>query len=311
MITTPSGLRMRRISHALGMEVHGVDFTRPLPAAVLADLRAAYARHMVLVFPEADMSIEEHVAFSKQFGPLELHPLKALRHPVYPEAFEITNRKKADGAPSETGEIGRLWHSDGAYTVRPPTGSLLHCHALPEAGGTTWFANTAVAYETLSPGMQRLVNDYEVINDLLEGDNVTPWIKDRDAAKKAQERKDLPKVIQPMVRVHPVTGRKALYINPAVTRQIVDMTIAESRGILEHLFKHMLQPEFMYCHYWKVHDLVMWDNRSTMHLAPSDYPKDEVRAMVRCTLMGEPHGRLLNPEDGVEVTAANAAAPVM
>jgi len=289
---TASGLRIRRLAHGLGATVNGVDFNAPLPTKVRDEISAAWAEHLLLVFPDADIDLEQHIAFSRNFGELELHPLRSLRHQHYPEIIEVTNRV-ADGKPSETGEVGRIWHSDGAYTTRPPTGSLLHCRALPSAGGTTWFNNMYLAYETLSPGMQRFADSHEVVNDLLGPGIATPFMQSRRDNLLKQDREDTSEVAQPMVRVHPVTGRKALYLNPNVTRRIVDMTAEESRGILDFLFQHCVRPEFVYCHYWQLHDLMVWDNRCSMHIAPRDYDHSEVRQMYRTTLIGEQLGRHL------------------
>ena len=286
-------LSIRRLSHAVGASIKGVDFLRPLAQATVEAILDAWHEHLVLVFPDARLTLEQHVAFTRHFGRLELHPLESLRHPEFPEVFEVTNRM-IEGKPSETGEVGRIWHSDGAYTVRPPTASLLHCRALPRAGGTTWFNNMYLAYESLSAGMQRLVNSLEVVNDLLGDGAPTPFVAKRDAGTSARDKAALPEVVQPMVRVHPATGRRALYLNPVVTRRVMDMTVGESRGLLQYLFQHSVKPEFVYCHYWQVDDLVMWDNRCAMHLAPGDYPPSEVRQMYRTTLMGEPHGRYLH-----------------
>jgi len=307
MTVKPTSLTVRRLAHGLGAEVRGIDFTRPLaPATVEAVLRAWW-QHNVLVFPDAAISLAEQVAFTRHFGELELHPLKALRHPVHPEIFEITNRM-VEGRPSETAEVGRIWHSDGAFTVRPPTASLLRCLALPAAGGTTWFTNMAMAYDALSVGMKRLVDSLEVVNDLMGPGAPTPFVAKRESGQSAKERVDLPEVVQPMVRVHSDTGRKALYLNPVVTRRILDMSAEESQSILQYLFKHSVRPEFVYCHYWSVGDMVMWDNRCSMHLAPADYDPADVRQMVRTTLMGEPHGRYLHPQEAGTARKPAAAA---
>ena len=288
-------MHIARLSNALGADVSGIDLASPLDERTRNGILQAWAEHGVLLFRNADITLAQQVAFSRQFGELELHPLVSLRHPQVPEIFEVTNRM-VDGRPSETAEVGRVWHSDGAYTVRPPTGSLLLCRMIPGAGGSTWFNNMALAYDALSPLMQRMIDRLEVVNDLFDRGPVTNFVAQRDAERAAADRKAVPPVVQPIVRVHPVTGRKALYLNPAVTRCILGLTSEEGKGLLRFLFQHCVKPEFVYCHRWQVHDLVMWDNRCAMHLAPADYAPSEVRQMFRTTLAGEPHGRYLQGE---------------
>ena len=284
-------MQIRKLVYAGGAEITGLDLSKELPASVIAEIRAAWLEYVILVFPGQNFTPEQHIRFSRYFGELEEHPVKNFQGSEYPEIFEVTNRM-INGKPSETGEIGRKWHSDGAYTVRPPTGSFLHCRALPEAGGNTWFANMYMAYDRLSEKMKSIVDQLEVMNDL--GDlyrRVGPGM--RDPGKVADDLKATPPVIQPMVRVHAETGRRALYLNEAVTYGIVGMTREESQPLLEFLFRHSVRPEFTYRHYWRLHDLVFWDNRCAMHLAPKDYDAGQIRQMCRTTLTGAPHGRYL------------------
>ncbi len=282
-------MRLRKLSYAGGAEITGVDLGKDLPQVVLDDIRSAWLEHLVLVFPEQEFTIEQHIRFSRQFGELEEHPLKNLQGTNYPEIFEITN-EPVDGKPSETGEIGRQWHSDGAYTTRPPTGSLLHCRALPDVGGNTWFANMYMAYETLSPKLQELLAGLEVVNDVnlyyRRGNG------SRSQGKVEEDSKANPPVIQPMVRTHPETGRKALFVSEAVGVRIHGMTEEESAPLLQFLFRHSTRPEFTYRHYWRRFDLVFWDNRCLQHLAPKDFDFSQVRHMCRTTLTGTPCGRV-------------------
>lgn len=277
-------IEVRRLAYALGAEVRGVDPTRALPPGVVSQIRAAWLEHLVLVFPRMEMSIEQHVAFSRCFGEVELHPIPAARHPAHPEVMVVTNQPSEDGTPSVTAETGRQWHSDGAFTLRPPTGSLLHCRAIPEVGGDTWFTSMYMAYDTLSPTMQDIVGRLQVVNSLAK--------QTRTRDPNQDVRKELPAVIQPMVRVHPETGRRALYLNETVTTHIHGMTAAESEGLLRFLFGHSVKAEFTYRHRWRPFDLVLWDNRCTMHLAPKDYAEGGVRTLCRTTLQGEPNGSL-------------------
>lgn len=273
-------LQISRLAFGLGAEVTGVDASQPVADETIAAIRQAWLEHLVLVFPGQDIDLEQHIAFSRRFGALEAHPAKQYRHKDHPEIFEVTNRI-VDGRKSLTAEVGRKWHSDGAFTVRPPTGSLLHCRQLPSVGGDTWFANMYAAYEKLSPTLKKVVDGLSVVNDL----------GSYTAVRQLDDHvHDNPPVVQPMVRIHAETGRRALYLNETVTRQIHGMTREESAGLLQYLFAHSVRPEFTYRHRWRRHDLVLWDNRCAMHLAAGDFDPGEVRQMYRTTLEGAPSG---------------------
>jgi taurine dioxygenase len=281
-------LEIRKLAHALGAEVRGFDAREPLSSSTVAGLRAAWLEHIVLVFPDQDLTLQQQIDFSRYFGELEVHPQRHFQHPEHPEIFEVTNRI-VNGRRSPTAEVGRDWHSDGAFTLRPPTGSLLRCAQLPDVGGDTWFNNMYMAFETLSAEMKRVARSFKVVNDLAMVRGIATRGGDQAGADHLHEN---PPVVQPMVRVHPETGREALYLNETVTRQIHGMTPEESQGLLQYLFRHSVRPEFTYRHRWRKHDIVMWDNRCGMHLAPADYDRTQVRQMFRTTLRGEPIGAL-------------------
>jgi taurine dioxygenase len=272
-------MHIEPLAYSLGAEVHGIDPSRPLSGESVRRLRAAWLEHAVLVFPRAEMSIEQHIAFSRLFGELEVHPIPAARHPDHEEVMVVTNKESASGERSITAETGRQWHSDGAYTLRPPTGSLLHCREVPSVGGDTWFTSMYAAYEALSPAMKRLVDQLFVVNSIAK--------QSRTVDPRQDVRKEIPPVVQPMVLVHPETGRRALYLNETVTTHIDGMTAEEGQGLLDFLFRHSVRPEFTYRHRWQMADLVLWDNRCTMHLAPRDYAAGQARYMCRTTLLGE------------------------
>ncbi len=281
-------LTIRRLAYGLGAEVRDLDITAPLGPDVVAAIRQAWLDHGVLVFGGQDLTLDQHIAFSRNFGELEAHPVKRYRQNAsYPEIFEVTN-KLIDGKPSESANVGRVWHTDGSVTTRPPTGSLLHCHELPEVGGDTWFANLYLAYETLSPALQQMIEPLELVHDVrLATQRSSP-------GKEAGDHADVPAAIQPLVRTHPETGRKALYINPAVASHFHGMTREESAGLIDYLARHATRAEYTYRHRWTRHDLVMWDNRCTLHLAAGDFAPGQIRHMCRTTLVGEASGRILS-----------------
>jgi taurine dioxygenase len=278
-------LQVNRLAFGLGAEVTGLDLSRRVPDADVAEIRKIWLDNLVLVFPGQSLTMSEQVAFSARFGTLEIHPQKHYRHPEYPEIFEVSNRV-INGRKSDSADAGRRWHSDGAFSLRPPTGSFLYCEKRPPVGGDTWFTNMYMAFDALSETMKQILSSLQVVNDL----GSTIEMRLRDPLKVADHLKDNPPVVQPMVRVHPETGRKALYLNETVTRQVHGMTVAESEGLLRFLFAHSTRPEFTFRHRWAEGDLVLWDNRCTMHMAPADYDRSYVRHMRRTTLEGAPLG---------------------
>lgn len=194
----------------------------------------------------------------------------------------LISNKSQKGQPSHTGNQGRQWHSDTSFSPRPASGSLLHCLELPDIGGDTEFANMYMAYEALSDIMKNMLEDLYAVHDATH----TREARKRDAGVLAELRRLNPLVAQPVVRIHPETGRKALYVSEGQTTHIVGMTEQESAAILDLLFAHSVQPEFIYRHRWSQHDIVMG-----MHLAVR-YDMTKPRHMHRTTLRGEPSGYL-------------------
>lgn len=296
-------IEIKRLAHGLGAQIRGIDPTKPLDQDTIKAVRAAWLAHKAVVFPDMEMTPAQHVAFSRSFGELELHLLPSVRHQDHPEIMEVTNRI-INGKPAITSKTGREWHSDGAFTTCPPTGSLLHCRELPDVGGDTWFSNMVMAYDTLSPTMKRMIEPLRVVNNLQKSKQRT-----RDPLQTDDEnRRLIPPVVQPMVRVHPETGLKALYLSETITTQVFGMSVEESEGLLNYLFEHSVRAPFTYRHSWSKWDLVMWDNRSTMHLAPGDYDPSQVRRMFRTTLVGTPSGTVYEDELAA-LAQAEAAAP--
>lgn len=290
-------ITVRPISHGLGAAVTGVDLTNTLDDAQIASIRKAWLDHVVLVFPGQSLKPEELIRFGRIFGDLDDHrALPFYRHPEWPEIFLITNRQ-IGGKSSTTKDTGRSWHSDHSFTTHPSMITMLHCQEIPPAGGTTLFTNMYKAYETLSPGLKSILDNLEAVHSLGYHMSWSKYFRNRDPAQMEKMKTLSPPVAQPVVRVHPETNRKALYVSEAQTSNFVGMTPDESQGLLNFLFKHSVQPEFTYRHNWTVNDLVMWDNRCSMHLAPADYSHDQPRHMHRVTVLGKPCGRFLNEEE--------------
>lgn len=286
-------MEIRKLANAIGAEVRGVDLSRPLTDAQVDGLKAAWHEHLVLLFRGQRLLPEQHIAFSRHFGDLDRHEaLPRYRHPEHAEIFMITNHE-VDGKPSATRNTGRQWHNDMSYTLRPATGSLLYCRECPPVGGDTMFTNMYRAYETLSPTLQRFLDPLWAVHDIMGSHD----LRKRDPAQIAELRRINPPVAQPVVRVHPVTGRRALNVHEMMVTHFVGMTRAESRPLLAFLFEHSVPHENVYRHRWQVDDLLMWDNRCTLHIALADYEHTTPRHMLRTTLLGERTGQPVAEEE--------------
>jgi taurine dioxygenase len=282
-------ITVTQLGFALGAEVTGIDLKAPLNDLARQEILEAWRKHLVLVFPKQDLTPAELIAFSGNFGELEQNDFQPYyRDEAHPEILLVTNRH-IGGRPSETRNTGRNWHADLTYTTRPAKASFLNCKSKPPVGGDTMFANTYLAYETLSAPMQEFLEKREAIHDasLIKG------IEKRDPEKVADLKRRNPPVAHPVVKVHPETGRKALCLGQRI-RGFVDMTEEESAPILHFLNEHAGSPEFVYRHRWSLHDLLMWDNRATMHVALADFDQSKERHMIRTSILGEPSGYVVS-----------------
>jgi len=280
-------LQLIPLSSGLGAEVAGVDLSGDIDDATFAAIEQAWRDHLVLLFRNQTLGNERHVAFSARFGPLDDHAsIPRLRDPQVPQILPVVNAVLG----GRRQPVGRQWHSDLSTTLRPARGSLLRCEEIPPVGGDTMFANMYLAYETLSGTMKTMIDDLWAVHDL------TLAHHNRGRRDIDEVRRNTPPVAHPMVRVHPETGRRALYVSEMTTADIVGMRREEARPILEFLFAHCARPEFAYRHRWRVGDLVAWDNRCTIHLALDDYDIGVARRLYRTTLLGEPSGYLVEPE---------------
>ena len=282
-----SAIAVARLAHGLGAEVTGVDIAGPLDADTVAAIRQAWLAHQVLVFRGQRLTPAQQIRFSGYFGPLDANQgLPHYRHPEHPEIFVITTKPVA-GKPSETRHTGRAWHTDLSHTLNPAMGTLLHCLEKPPVGGDTVWANMYMAWETLSAPLRGFLETLSAVHDL----SLVRDFARRDPRQVAEMYRLNPPVAQPVARRHPESGRTALFIAHRVGK-FVGMSERESRPLLDFLLEHATQPEFCYRHRWREHDLVMWDNRCTLHIALQDYDINEARHMLRTTLTGAPSGRL-------------------
>jgi taurine dioxygenase len=284
-------IRLRKLSYALGAEVCDIDVGKPMGEQAFGEIYKAFLDYGILLFRDQDITREQHIEFSRRFGELDRHDaLPRDRRKDHPELLMVTNEPKPDGSPSDTKYTGRQWHSDMSFTTMPSLGSLLRSYAVPEVGGDTLFANMYMAYDTLSGGMKKLIADLHGIH--LSG--TRKLANDNTGVERRQEQLRLnPPVAQPVVRVHPETGRKALYIGEKVKR-FDGMTEEESRPLIDYLVRHATKAEFLYRHQWRRNDIVAWDNRCVMHQALGDFDETQLRHMERTTILGTPSGYVVS-----------------
>lgn len=282
---TLQDFEIRPLDAALGAEVTGLDLSQPLADADFARIHRAHLDHHLVVFRDQRITPAQQIAFSRRFGPLQIHVLDQFQLAGHPEILIVSNVIE-DGKPIGLGDAGHFWHSDLSYKERPSLGSLLHARELPRTGGDTLFANMHAAWDTLPPDLQRQLDGLRAEHTYLaryaELQRRSPWRPNLTPAQIAQVQP----VLQPVVRTHPETGRKALFVSEHFTTRIAGLPDDESRDLLAQLFAHSVQPRNVYRHQWRPHDLVFWDNRSLMHLAAGT-PDSERRVMYRTTIEGD------------------------
>ena len=279
-------ISIEKLSPSVGARVEGIDLSGPVSAETVQELERALAANGVLIFPGQDLTPGQHIAFSRQFGCLEQHVVSRALLDGHPEIYVISNVVE-DGKPRGRAYAGNYWHSDLSYMPMPSMGSIMYALQIPKIGGDTLFANMYLAYETLSTGMRRTLERLKAVHSFGHADKQYFSKRGAQAALTEAEKRQTPPVEHPVVRTHPVSGRKALFVNRGFTSSFVDMTEDESQPLLEYLFEHSIQPAFVYRHRWQVNDVVFWDNRCTIHHAIRDYGEDSPRHMHRTTIRGD------------------------
>ena len=272
-----AGFDVQPVAGALGAEIAGVDLSRPLSDTTYAGLRRAWLEHLVLFFRDQELTPAQFLAFGRRFGEVIEYPfVKGLDD--YPEIIPVLK------LAHEHVNFGGVWHSDTAYLEAPPMASMLVAREIPAVGGDTLFASMYLAYETLSDGMKRLIEPLVAINSSSKAD-ASRTREDRMKDSGREGRKEYVSA-HPVVRRHPETGRRALYVNVAHTVRFDGMTEEESAPLLEYLFRHQTRPEFTCRFRWRRGSLAMWDNRCAQHNAINDYHGHR-RLLHRITLAGD------------------------
>jgi len=278
-------LEIRAFDAPLGAEVLGLDLSRPLSDSDFARLHRAHLDHHVLVFRDQRITPEQQVTFSRRFGPLQIHVLRQFQLTGHPEVLVVSNIKE-NGQPVGLGDAGHFWHSDLSYKETPSLGSLLHAQELPSEGGDTLFSNMHLLWDTLPAELRRAVEgrraEHTYLAKYAELQRRSPWRPNLTAEQVAEVKP----VIHPVIRTHPETGRKALFVSEHFTTRILDIPEDESRALLAALFEHVARPANIYRHVWREHDMVFWDNRSVQHLA-TGCPDHLRRKLYRTTIEGD------------------------
>jgi taurine dioxygenase len=274
MTISRTQLDVHPLSPSIGAEIRGVDCAAQLDDDTVAAIRRIWLERLVVFFPDQHLDDETQIAFAERFGEL------TESHPVEPQVLERKEVHSIESGKDRTD----FWHTDITFMTRPAMASMLRSVVVPEAGGDTMWSDTRAAYEALAPSLQNLC-------DTLSAYHFEPYYAQAVAEGHGNvwEGKKLTRLLpatHPVVRVHPETGRKNLFVNPKFTVRVVDMPEAQSDGLLRLLYDHMTRPEFVVRYHWSPGTLAVWDNRATMHFGIFDYEGD-TRVMHRVTLRGD------------------------
>ena len=271
-------IEVRKLGGPLGAEIAGLDPRLPVSAADLQIVEQAFLDNLVLRFRGTPLTAMQLRDFGRCFGELRAHVAKDYRHPEFPEVVMMTNQDK-DGNYDQVGaERGVGWHSDGTFEAVPPKATILHAIAVPDSGGNTVFANMYLAYATMPADLKRRVEGKLARFRLRGRKHQTQGIV------AAEDLKKMTDVIHPMIRVHPDTGRKSVFVNPHHTLSVEGMSREASDALLDELFEWCGRREFQWEQEWRADDTILWENRSAWHSGRSDYPKNQLRQFIRTTI---------------------------
>jgi taurine dioxygenase len=278
-------VRIEPMAGLIGAELHGVDLREPLDEQTFAAVHQALLDHHVIFFRDQAITPAQQVAFGRRFGELHIHPYI----PNLPEQPEVIQLRSKEDGPGDMAYQSNTWHTDLTYEAEPPKASILRALKVPDAGGDTLWLNLCAAYEALSPPLREFVTGltavHNIVNSMPEDFLDQAWA----AGQLERMRKTSPAVEHPVVRTHPETGRRCLFVNRNFTSHLKGFTRRESDGLLALLLEHIEQPEFQVRFRWRTNSIAMWDNRCTQHRALVDYRSQ--RIMHRVTVAGGPEDR--------------------
>ncbi|MCW5751260.1 MAG: TauD/TfdA family dioxygenase [Alphaproteobacteria bacterium] len=265
--------RVEKLAPAIGAEIHGVDLAQGVDDALFGRIHDALMEHQVIFFRDQTIDIDQHVDLAKRFG----KPLYSKKLKMYSEKYDCLSLLENDGSKIA---VGSVWHTDNTDFEEPPMGSLLYCEVAPSVGGDTLWASMYAAYDALSKSTQEFLEKLTALHD---NSNVRRRYSGKDVIPMSGTNVEAPSE-HPVVHRHPVTGRKALFVNSNYTQRIVGVSDIESRHILQMLYEHCQRPEFQVRFRWRAGSLAIWDNRCTQHHALDDYK--ELRRMRRVQIAG-------------------------
>ena len=272
-MSTPPPFEITKLTPLCGAELRGIDLARPLEERAVKALEGALAEHCVLFFRDQSMTPEQQKALGRRFGELHLHPAWPRLVPGHPEIMEIYADDKSKRVAGED------WHSDVSCDPEPPLGTILYMLEVPPVGGDTLFANMYAAWESLSAPMRRMLEGMTALHD-------GKYVYRGRYEGAVEEGKIYPRSEHPVVRTHPVSGRKALFVNRTFTTRIVQLAKQESDAVLAMLFEHLERPEFQCRFRWQPGSVAFWDNRCAQHHAMWDYYPQRRRGL-RVTIKGD------------------------
>lgn len=292
-------ITVTKLGKHLGARITGVDLSQPLDDTTFAQVSKAFFDNEVVVFPQQKLTPEQQIAFTRRFGMLEHHVRKEARLAAHPEIFILSNILDESGKAIGAQDAGRFWHSDLSYKREPSLLSALYAIRIPARNGKplgdTHFASSTAAYDALPAAMKQKLQglknihsyrDYRLKNYAAQQDEMRRGIRTvQEHAPTPEQLASVPDMATPVVRVHPVTGRKGLFVNEGHTSHMFGMPREEGDALLRQLYDHITNPEFVYTHHWTTGDLLMWDNIAVQHKATFDYDPLP-RLLYRTTVRG-------------------------
>lgn len=280
LVNEQAGVVVKRVGVHLGAEITGVDLGKPLSDAQFEAIDNALVENELIILRDQNISSEDLLAFGRRFGELTVHPFAPNEGKNAPELIKFRNDEKTPPFGTD------VWHSDETFRAEPPMATMLVAKEVPAVGGDTMFVSMSAAYEGLSDRMQQFVSGLEGIHDMKP---FRPLFGNSEEERKKLQHFELmyPPQLHPVVRLHPVSGRKVLFVNPQFTVAVNGMEEHESRALLDLLFRQSLVPEYQFRLHWAPHTIAVWDNRSTQHYAVHDYYPQR-RYMERVTIKGGP-----------------------